>query len=79
MSNVDITTFPTQIAQATVREQPHNIEAEQGLLGAILINNRAYEKVSDFCIGAFFRPNSRKIFEACGKLIERGKLPILLP
>jgi replicative DNA helicase len=29
------------------RQAPHNIEAEQALLGAILINNDAYERVSD--------------------------------
>ena len=32
----------------TYREVPGNIEAEQGLLGAILVNNRAFEKVGDF-------------------------------
>lgn len=30
------------------REPPHNLEAEQALLGAILLNNRAYELVSEF-------------------------------
>ena len=75
MSNVDITTFPSQIAQAKVREQPQNIEAEQGLLGAILINNRAYEKVSDFLQSEHFSdPIHGKIFESCGKLIERGQI-----
>ena len=75
MSNVDVTTFPTPIAQAKVREQPHNIEAEQGLLGAILINNRAYEKVSDFLQPEHFSdPIHGRIFEACGKLIERGQI-----
>ena len=75
MSNVDVTTFPTPIAQAKVREQPHNIEAEQGLLGAILINNRAYEKVSDFLQSEHFSdPIHGRIFEACGKLIERGQI-----
>ena len=75
MSNVDVTTFPTPIAQATVREQPHNIEAEQGLLGAILINNRAFEKVSDFLHSEHFSdPIHGRIFEACGKLIERGQI-----
>ena len=75
MSNVDVTTFPTPIAQATVREQPHNIEAEQGLLGAILINNRAYEKVSDFLQSEHFSdPIHGRTFEACGKIIERGQI-----
>jgi replicative DNA helicase len=27
---------------------PHNIEAEQALLGAILVNNDAFDRVSDF-------------------------------
>jgi DnaB-like helicase N terminal domain len=31
-----------------LREPPHNIEAEQGLLGAILVNNEAFYCVSDF-------------------------------
>ena len=30
------------------RQAPHNIEAEQALLGAILVNNEAFYRVSDF-------------------------------
>ena len=30
------------------RSSPHNIEAEQALLGAILVNNEAFYRVSDF-------------------------------
>ena len=30
------------------RNAPQNIEAEQALLGAILVNNEAYYRVSDF-------------------------------
>ncbi len=30
------------------REAPNNIEAEQALLGAILVNNDAFYRVSDF-------------------------------
>ena len=33
---------------APLRALPHNIEAEQGLLGSLLRNNRAYEKVANF-------------------------------
>ena len=32
----------------TYRSAPHNIEAEQSLLGAILVNNDAFYRVSDF-------------------------------
>ena len=31
-----------------IRTAPHNIEAEQALLGAILVNNEAFYRVSDF-------------------------------
>ena len=30
------------------RLPPHNFEAEQALLGALLLNNKAYERVSEF-------------------------------
>ena len=30
------------------RAAPHNVEAEQALLGAILVNNEAFYRVSDF-------------------------------
>ena len=30
------------------RTPPHNLDAEQALLGAILINNDAFDRVSDF-------------------------------
>ncbi|MDD9334149.1 MAG: DnaB-like helicase N-terminal domain-containing protein, partial [Bartonella sp.] len=33
---------------SSFRQLPHNIEAEQALLGAILINNDALDRVSDF-------------------------------
>ena len=30
------------------RQVPHNLEAEQALLGAILVNNEAHDRVSSF-------------------------------
>ena len=60
---------------------PHNLDAERGLLGAILIDNRALERVSDF-LGAhhFMAGQHTLIYEACEKLIERGQIadPITL-
>jgi len=54
---------------------PNNIEVEQALLGAILVNNTAAEKVADFLLpGHFYDPLHGRIFEACLKLIERGQL-----
>ncbi len=53
---------------------PENVEAEMGLLGAILINNRAYERVSEFLAPNHFSQEFHgRIFEACAKLIQRGQ------
>ena len=56
------------------REAPNNIEAEQALLGAVLVNNDAFYRVSDFLKpGHFYEPLHRKIFEVAGELIRMGK------
>lgn len=70
-------------AQANVIEQndnphyrmlPHNQEAEQGLLGALLVNNNAYEKVSDLLRPEhFFMPVHQRIYTAISQFIERGQ------
>jgi len=60
---------------AAFRVPPRNLEAEQALLGAILVNNRAYERVSEFLRGEHFSdPIHGRIFEACARLIERGQI-----
>ncbi|MCG7506971.1 replicative DNA helicase [Mesorhizobium retamae] len=57
------------------REAPNNIEAEQALLGAILVNNDAFYRVSDFLKPAhFYEPLHRKIFEVSAELIRMGKM-----
>lgn len=57
------------------RNPPMNLEAEQALLGAILANNAAYERVSEFLLpGHFADPLHGRIFESCGTLIERGQI-----
>ncbi len=57
------------------REAPNNIEAEQALLGAILMNNDAYYRVSDFLKPPhLYEPLHRKIFEVAGDIIRMGKI-----
>src|ERR1700727_634044 len=57
------------------RSAPHNIEAEQSLLGAILVNNDAFYRVSDFLEPKhFFEPIHQTIFETSGSLIRMGKV-----
>jgi replicative DNA helicase len=60
---------------AAVREPPHNFEAEQALLGSILVNNAAYHRVAEFLKGEHFAdPLHGKLFDALARLIERGQL-----
>lgn len=52
---------------------PKNIEAEQALLGAVLANNKTFEKVSEFLRPEHFAdPIHAKIFDIISKLITRG-------
>src|SRR6266849_6646620 len=61
-------------AQPLFRSAPHNIEVEQALLGAILVNNEAYYRVSDFLEPPhFFEPIHGKIYEVAGSLVKAGK------
>ena len=50
------------------RLAPHNVEAEQALLGAILVNNEAFYRVSDFLVPEhFYEPIHREIYEVAGQ------------
>src|SRR6266478_2468922 len=60
---------------ARLREPPHNFEAEQALLGAILVNNSAYQRVAEFLRPEHFAdPLHGKLYDSLGKLIERGQV-----
>ncbi len=57
------------------RAAPHNIEAEQALLGAILVNNEAFYRVSDFLEPQhFFEPIHQQIYDLARSLIRAGKV-----
>src|SRR5665213_2255861 len=59
----------------TYRSAPQNVEAEQALLGAILVNNEAFYRISDFLEPPhFFEPVHRVIFEVAAQLIRAGKV-----
>ena len=55
------------------RQLPYNIEAEQALLGAILIDNEAINKISDMLLAEhFYEPVHTRIYKAIHNFIERG-------
>jgi len=57
------------------RLPPSNLQAEQALLGALLANNRAYERVSEYLTQVHFAdPIHGRIFQAISRRIEAGQL-----
>ena len=57
------------------RQPPHNLEAEQALLGAIMVNNDACDRVTTFLTAEhFFEPVHARIYESASSLIRMGKL-----
>ena len=54
---------------------PHNVEAEQQLLGAILTNNDVYDQVASVIDEShFYDPVHQRIFAAIAKMIDRGQI-----
>ena len=59
---------------SALRLPPHSIEAEQSLLGGLLIDNTVWERVGDVVNEAdFYRDDHRRIFRQIARLIEMGK------
>ncbi len=53
---------------------PHSIEAEQSLLGALLLDNQAFDRVADLVTGEdFYRDDHRRIWRHIARLIEAAK------
>ncbi len=56
------------------RQPPHSEDAEQSLLGGIMLDERAWDRIADVVGGKdFYRPDHRLIFGAMGDLIERNQ------
>lgn len=68
----NIATLPGGIAY---RSPPSNVEAEQALIGAILVNNDCFHQLSSFLEPLhFYDPVHARIYDAISKLIHRGLL-----
>ncbi len=70
-----MSTIESPLLGQTLRRPPSNLEAEQALLGALLANNKAFERVSEFLEQDHFAdPVHGRIFEAIRRRIESGQL-----
>jgi replicative DNA helicase len=75
MAQIDSIARKQPAAEPAFRAPPHNIEAEQALLGAILVNNEAFYRVSDFLEAKhFFEPIHQRIYDLAAGLVRAGKI-----
>jgi len=66
---------------AEIAQVPHNLEAEQALLGALLYDNAAYERLPDsFQPNHFYEPFHQRLYSAIADYVRKGQLaePIVL-
>ena len=76
-----MTSQPLKIFQNSQKQMPCNIEAEQALIGSILVSNDIYDEITSIVDSQkFFDPIHVKIFDTIEKLISKGLLanPITL-
>ena len=59
---------------AALRLPPHSVEAEQAVLGGVLLDNGAWDRIADILAGAhFYRSEHRAVFNAVAALCEVGQ------
>jgi replicative DNA helicase len=81
MSSPAIDLASNRPSEPEINHPPCNIEAEQALLGAILYDNAAYERLTDTLHGRhFYEPFHQRLFDAMEEHIRKGQLaePIVL-
>ncbi|WP_165742272.1 replicative DNA helicase [Candidatus Thiosymbion oneisti] len=79
MSEPDVSAFPeataypeeTAYGAENLRVPPHSIQAEQSLLGGLMLDNETWDKIADkVAAGDFYRREHRLVFEAISRLVE---------
>jgi len=70
----DPVTFPASSRPENLKVPPHSVEAEQAVIGGLLLDNRAWEQIADRVAEAdFYRNDHRLIFNAIGALEAKNQ------
>ena len=70
----DTAAFPAPNRTESLRVPPHSVEAEQSVIGGLLLDNRAWEQIADRIIEQdFYRNDHRLIFAAIRSLEEKNQ------
>ena len=75
MAQAQLVTSIIKDAQVeATRVPPQSVEAEQSVLGGLLLDNIAWDRVADLVTEQdFYRADHRLIYQHIGQLIEHGK------
>ena len=74
MAETVLSSRPADIATAALKVPPHSIEAEQSVLGGLMLDNAAWDRVADVVsVRDFYRHDHRTIFQAIGALSEESR------
>ncbi len=69
---------PIDAPESALASPPHSLEAEQAVLGALILDNDAIDRIPDVRPEQFYRYDHRLIFEAVARLIMAGRQADLL-
>ena len=70
------TSRPALAAADKLRLPPHSVEAEQSLLGGLMLDQRAWDQIADVVhVEDLYRADHRLIFSAIAELVERNQPP----
>ena len=58
----------------SIKQPPHSVEAEQSVLGGLMLDNNTWDTVSEVLLQEhFYRPTHRMIFRTMQKLVDDGR------
>ncbi|NJC42631.1 replicative DNA helicase [Brevundimonas alba] len=67
--------FPSSMDPSSIASLPHNLEAEQALLGSLMFDNAVFERLSDRLRGShFYEPFHQRLYDAIEDHIRQGLL-----
>ena len=73
MTEPAISSKTVDLAAEALKVAPHSIEAEQSVLGGLMLDNEAWDKISDIIVEEdFYRRDHRLIFRAIAALADMG-------
>ncbi|MBX9849045.1 MAG: replicative DNA helicase [Rhodocyclaceae bacterium] len=73
-NNNSASAYTSDAQLASLKLPPHSIEAEQSLIGGLLLDNTAWDRIGDVVAdGDFYRDDHRRIFRHISRLIEVGR------